>query len=180
MKKKDRGFSLIEILVSMLILTFITIGIYGVLNLGEKTFFSDMGLIDLQQQVRQSMDGMIRELRQSDSSDITIRLDRDKITFRFPSSISPIAYYPDIEYEKVGAQIIRSHAGNVTILANDINSLDFCCCHDGSICDPALCDEDCSNADVLQVQLSANKTVNRRAVFFPSNGAVTEKVRLRN
>lgn len=176
MRKIISGFSLIEILVSILILTFITIGIYGVLNIGEKTLFTDMGLIELQQQVRQSMDGMAKELRQNDHSDITITNAGERIVFRIPRNISrsDIQYYQNIEYEKVNTQIIRRHAGNDTILANDINSLNFCCWHGGA------CDASCSNADILQVQLSANTTVNRRAVFFPSSGTITEKVRLRN
>lgn len=174
MKKKVNGFSLIEILVSVLIMLFIAIGIYGVLNVGERTYSTDMGLLELQQQARQSMSGMVRELRQNESSDITISSAGAKITFMIPMSLSPITYYQNIEYEKVGTQIIRSHAGTNSILANDINLLNFCCWKDG------VCGMDCSGADILQVQLSAEKIVNRKTVSFPANGTVTEKVRLRN
>ncbi len=182
MKKKVSGFTLVEILVTIMIMLFITIGIYGVSNVGERTYSTDMGMLDLQQQARQSMSGMVRELRQLDprypliSNGPTISNGGEMITFRIPRNItrSDIQYYQDIEYEKAGAQIIRRHAGTESVLANDINSLNFCCWHSGT------CDASCANADILQVQLSANKTVNRRAVFFPSNGTVIEKVRLRN
>lgn len=176
MKKIDSGFTLIEILVTVLIMLFIAIGIYGVSNVGERTYSTDMGLLELQQQARQSMNGMVRELRQNDSSDIIISNGGEKIVFRIPRNISSstIQYYQDIEYEKVGAQIIRRHAGTNSTLASDINSLNFCCWYGGT------CGDDCSNANILQVQLNAQKIVNRKTVVFPSNGTVTEKVRLRN
>jgi prepilin-type N-terminal cleavage/methylation domain-containing protein len=166
MKNNFSGFSLIEILVCMMIMLFIAVGIYGVSNVGERTYSTDMGLLELQQQARQSIGGMVRELRQSDSSDITITNGGEKIEFRIPRniSVSNITYYPDIGYEKTGTQIIRSYNGTNSILANDINSLDFCC----------------ENEDVLEIQLSAQKSVNRKTVSFPLNGTISEKVRLRN
>lgn len=177
MKKKADGFTLIEILVSVSIMLFIAVGIYGVSNVGERAYSTDMGLLELQQQARQSMSGMIRELRQNDSSDITISSGGEKITFRIPSALSPIAYSSYIEYEKVGTQIIRrllTTPAKSTTLANDINSLNFCCWKSGA------CGADCSGADILQVRLSAQKIVNRKTVSFPANGTVTGKVRLRN
>lgn len=166
MKKRNSAFTLIEILVTMLIMLFITIGIYEVSNIGERTYSTDMGMLELQQQARLSMSGMIRELRQSASSNITISNGGEEILFSIPRNItgSEIQYYPDIEYEKVGSQIIRSYNGTDTIIANDINSLNFCC--EGEV--------------VLEVDLSARKIVNQKTVSFPSNGNMTEKVKLRN
>ena len=177
MKKKASGFTLVEILVTILIMFFITAGIYGVSNVGERTYSTDMGLLELQQQARQSMSGMARELRQNDAADLTIGIGGEDILFRIPRNISqsPVTYYQDIEYEKVGTQIIRRHAGIESILANDINSLNFCCWKNGA------CGTDCTGADFLQVQLSAQKVVNTRTVSFPANGTtITEKVKLRN
>ncbi len=176
MKKKASGFTLVEILVTMLIMLFITAGIYGVSNIGERTYSTDMGLLELQQQARQSMSGMTRELRPNDAADLTIGIGGENIVFRIPSNISrsDVQYYQDIEYEKVGTQIIRRHAGIDSILANDINSLNFCCWKSG------VCGTDCIGADFLQVELSARKVVNTRTVSFPSSGTITEKVKLRN
>lgn len=176
MKKNVSGFTLIELLVCMMIMLFIATGIYGVSNVGERTYATDMGMLELQQQARQSMSGMIRELRQNDASDLTISGGGEDIVFRIPRNISrsDIQYYQNIEYKKVGTQIIRRHAGIGSILANDINSLNFCCWKNG------VCGTDCSGAQILEVQLSAQKIVNKKTVSFPSNGTVTEKVRLRN
>lgn len=176
MKKNFSGFTLVEILVTIMIMLAITVGIYGVSNIGERTYFTDIGMLELQQQARQSMGGMIRELRQNEASDLTIGVGGEDIVFRIPRNISrsDVQYYQDIEYEKVGSQIIRRHAGTDSILANDINSLNFCCWKNGA------CGTDCSGADILQVQLSSQKVVNSKTISFPANGTITEKVKLRN
>lgn len=155
MKKKASGLSLVEILVSILILTFIVAGIFEIFILGDRTYFMDMGLLGLQQQVRQSMDGMTREIRQTDNSDIIIG--NSTIEFIVPNFV-PIKYYLN------GNNIIREHpAGTLKILATDINDLSFMC-----------------DSNLVQIQLSAQKTVKGKVVSFPVNGTITEKVRLRN
>jgi len=65
-----KGFTLIEILVSIAILSVVIAGIFAVLNIGDMTWHSDMGVVNLQQQARQAMGSMVREIRQA--SDITI------------------------------------------------------------------------------------------------------------
>ncbi len=155
-----RGFTLLEILVSVGILSFLIAGIFAVLNVGDMNWHLDMGLLDLQQQARQTMNGMIRELRQSKASAITVNSTSD-ISFSVPPQtygdtwIGPIRYYLDTQTQ----QIKREYTSATKILANNINSLNFSL-----------------SGNIMQIQLGAAKTVKQRALSF----FLTEKVRLRN
>lgn len=162
-----RGFTLVEVLVSALILGLLISGIYGVLNVGNMTYLTDMGLLDLQQQTRQVMDGMTREIRQSGRStpySMTINTD-GSLTFSIPS-ISNITYSLNNSH-----QIIRQQGGTNKVLANDVNSLIFCWWN-GTSC----CTTNCGSLQVLQISINAAKTVMRRPLTF----SLTEQVRLRN
>ena len=156
-----KGFTLVEVLVCVLILSFLVLGAFSVLHIGETTCNTDLGLLDLQQQARLAMDGMIRELRQTDAARINFISDYE-ITFSVPPAtvgsdwIGPIRYFLD----STENQIIREHpAGTEKIVANDVNSLSF-----------AL------NGDILNIQLTcAKRVLNRDLAFYLEEG-----VRLRN
>ena len=162
-----KGFSLVELLISTLIMSVMVLGIYGVLNIGDKTYNHDMALLDLQQQVRQAMDGMVKELKQSKTSVITISGGGARIDFKVPTDIttSPVTYTNDfIAYYLSGNQVLREYpVGTTTVLANDISALLFSL-----------------SSEVLTVQLSAQKTIRDRVMAFPLTGLLTQKVRLRN
>lgn len=174
-----KGFTLIEVLVSVAILSFIVAGIYAVLNMANKTYNEDMGLVDLQQGARQAMDGMTREIRQSGrSSPYSMNIDTNgSLTFSIPS-ISSIIYRLDNNFP----QIIRQLGSTNKVLANDINTLNFCWWDGIDCCDPVS--ENCSNLQVLQIQIRATKTVRGRELCFPGPcdpvQFLTEQVRLRN
>lgn len=176
MKKKCRGLSLIEILVSVAIMLFVAVGIYGVSNVGQRTYSTDMGLLELQQQARQAMSGMTREIRQTYDSDITIT-SNSTITFSIPINITSGAYSDTINYYLNGDTLIRNHSADPNkIIASDINSLSFCCeDSSGTVCDAA-----CNDRHIVKIELSAQKNVNNKVVSFPESGTITEKVRLRN
>jgi type II secretory pathway pseudopilin PulG len=164
------GFTLVEVLVTALILTFIIAGIFAVLNVADISWHTDMGLVGLQQQARQAMDGMIRELRQSKASVITINSSSD-ISFSIPAQtygdpwLGPIRYYLD---SGIG-QIKREYVGATKILANDITALSF------SI-----------TGDVVEIQLAAKLAARGRDLCFPvsycndTSKTLKEKVKLRN
>ena len=174
--RDSKGFTLVEVLVSAAILTFIIAGIYAILNIGRMTYYTDMCYLDLHQNARQSMRWMVRELREASAEDIAIVSivgDDDRITFDTPNE-DGIQYYrdlSDINVDNIENQIIREHpTGTYRILSNDISTLSFCCWHDD------ICDEDCSNSYLLQIQLTAEKTASGRDLSFP----LIVKVRLRN
>jgi len=158
------GLSLIEILISTLILGIIVAGIFAVLNIADMTWNSDMGLLEIQQQVRQAIDGMIREIRQCRPQDITIKDEGSRVDFLVPDISNSISYYI------LNNQILREHpAGTQKILANDITDLKFCCVG-GISC------TDCLNAGILQIRIRADKTVKGRPLSF----SLKEQTRLRN
>lgn len=159
-----KGFTLVEVLVSTAILAVIFAGISLVLITGDKTWHYDMGLLDLQQQARQAMDGIVRECRQASLSTLSITENGARLDFSIPNISNPVAYLLS------NNQIIRQHAAEEKILANDINALNFCCWHNGN------CDSDCSVSNTLQVQIEAAKSALNRPISF----SLTQKVRLRN
>jgi len=167
-----RGFTLIEILISIAILSIVVTGIIAVLRIGDMAWHSDMGLVDLQQAARQVMDGMVREIRQSLASTVTIGATGADITFSIPN-------IPNIKYYLSNAQIIRQQpagTGTTKVLANAINNLSFCWDH-GSTCDTNR-----NGSYMIKMQLKARKTVMQKTLSFPvlEGEYLTEKVRLRN
>lgn len=175
-----KGFTLLEILITIAILGFIVAGIFAILNVADMMHNMDMGLLDLQQEVRQAMDGMIREIRQSGRRppcNITID-DNSTITFSTPDR-SNIRYYLDNNSHQIMRQQ-PAGTGATKILTNDINNLSFCWWDGVDCCNPLL--EVCSNLHILQIQISAGKTIRGRALSFPQDPTkpLTEQVRLRN
>ncbi len=167
-----RGFTLVEILVSVVILGFLFAAIYGVLNIGNIIFKDDITLVELQQQARQAMDGMIREIRQA-GRPITVTPGGSKIEFYIPSFSNPISYYRDVNdvnHDGIIDQVIREYPPQIyKILANDITALNF------------------SNpGHVVEIQLAAKLAARGRELCFPvpycndTSKTLKEKVRLRN
>ncbi|MFH1767728.1 MAG: hypothetical protein ABH858_01020 [Candidatus Omnitrophota bacterium] len=148
------GFTFSEVLVSAGIMGFLALTIFAVLNVGGNLWQTDMILIELQQQSRLALDGMVREIRQSKSSNITISDGGARIDFTIPNVTNTISYYLS------GAQIIREHpAGTTRLLANNVTSLQFSL-----------------SGEVVTVNLQAGKTYKGRLLPF----FLVEKVRLRN
>ena len=176
-----KGFTLVEILVSTAILGIIMAGLVMVLIVADKTYNTDMGLLDLQQQARQAMDGMVREIRRAkEETDRPIGVSSDSITFY-------ILTYPGINYSRdTGNRIIRTYPagstnpGDQRVLANNIGALTFCWRHG------ATCDSNRSDSNTIEIRLSANNTIRQRELRFPPSrypgdvNFLTEKVRLRN
>lgn len=162
------GFTLVEILVTFAILSFIMGGIFAVFNVADMSWNQDTGTLWLQQQARQAMDGMIREIRQAKKEagrPVTITAGNETLAFYIPGISNPVSYYLE------NNQIVREHpAGTKKILANDIGNLSFCCWHNG------VCDAVCSNFNIIEIKLTATKTVRQRPLSFN----LTEEVRLRN
>lgn len=167
-----KGFTLIEVLFTMAIISILIAGLFMVLNMADVTWSLDEGLLGLHQQARQAMDGMVRELRQSTRSNITIT-NGTSIQFSIPTNITsvPVTYSELISYNVSDRQLIRRHPLDESrVVTNDINNLTFSCWNGTNWGD------DCSQSNLLQIWLSAGKTVRQRPLLFN----LTEKVRLRN
>lgn len=149
------GFTLVEVLVAAVVLSLLVMGVLTVLNSSDMAWNVDMGLVDLQQQARQVMARMIREIRQADS----VTIGSSTVTFS-----TPWATAGNIIYSLNNGQIIRTYDSSTSVLANNINSLIFS--------SPV--------SDIVEIQLQAQKSVRGRTITFPMTGKLIEKVRLRN
>ena len=151
------GFTFAETMVSALIFSILAIAILSVLIVGQKAWHSDTGKVELQQQARLAMDGMIREVRESSFAGITQPADganSARLDFATSESGETISYYLD------GNQLIREYpAGTERILANDVEVIDFSL-----------------SGDVLTIELDLGKTVYGADLDF----SLKEQVRLRN
>ncbi len=155
-----KGFTLVEVLVSVLILGLLVAGIYAVLNIGSMVFREDINLVGLQQQARRVMDTMINEIRESKSSEINSVCASSSITFNTTPAVygnpwvGPISYYldgSDANNDGVVNQVIREYPPNTRkILANDITSLSFCL-----------------TGNIVEIQVAAQKDIGARQLCFP-------------
>src|SRR4030042_4607393 len=184
-QRSRRGFSIIEVMISTLILMIILGGVLAVLRTGELIWSEDMGLVELQQKARRTMHGMEREIRQSQPTGLSVTGASD-IRFSVIDEITdpdnPQTYY--VRYYLDGNnQIIRENPASGTacstswsdskcnILANDVNSLSFCCLG-GASC------SDCSSSAVhsVEIEFELDKSVRGKNLVLPFAG----KVKLRN
>lgn len=160
-----KAFTLIEILISAVILSLVILAVFFTFNIGETNWRSDMGRLDVHQQARQAMHGMIREIRQSSSSNVTLTNSGAQIEFYIPDVSNSITYYLNDS-----GQIIREHpAGSIRPIASDISRVCFCW---DSITDS--CGTSC--LDVMLIHIEASKSVRQQMMTFN----LTEKVKLRN
>ncbi|MEI8349478.1 MAG: prepilin-type N-terminal cleavage/methylation domain-containing protein [Candidatus Omnitrophota bacterium] len=200
-----KAFTLVEVLISVVILAIVLAGISGAFISIQRSFQEGMGMVDLQQNIRMVMDGMVRELRQSSatiispqsgviktsnyisfisSADISFKIPKGdmKIDPNDPTTYYEIRYY----FDTTNQQIKREYpTGTERIIANNIEQVSFCLWKNNSCCDPTS--EDCSGVNILRIQLRAAKTAFNRQLQFPLENSqtaftdlLTEKVRLRN
>jgi hypothetical protein len=167
------GFTFVEVLFSTLILSLVIGGIYGVVSVGNMTYDTDLGLLDLQQNARRAMAWMVRELREGigpgiNPTSVAISSGGSQISFDTPNE-SGIIYYLDSNNDR----LIRQYQVSQITLANNISNLNFCCWHSAD----DTCTADCSDSLVVRIQLSAFNTVRQRDLPVFS---LTEKIRLRN
>lgn len=172
-----RAFTIIEMLFSCVIMMVLIGGILVMANMGNRGWSTEIGLLNLHQQARQAMHGMVREIRQSQGTDIIITSGGERVKFKIPRDLfsGPTTYYQSIYYYLSNEQIIREHPlGTTQVLANSIKSLDFCFWDGIDCCDPAS--ESCSGLNILEISLEAEKEIRERVLSF----SIREEVKLRN
>jgi prepilin-type N-terminal cleavage/methylation domain-containing protein len=155
MMNNKKGVSLVEVLMTVVIFGALSIGFYGLWNLGNRTFYADSNLVELQQQARNGLDRMVRDLRQAVTSSVsitTISASSDRVTFNTISSTG-------VKYYLSGTQLIREYpSGTLTPVAHNISYLKFTL-----------------TSRLLKIEIHADKN------FFQTISVpLVEKVRLRN
>ncbi len=148
-----KGLTLIEVLVCCFLFTAIMASVSGVFSVGNRCWNIDMGILELQQQARQAMEGMSREIRQCNPASISITNSNTTITFTIDSYL--------IEYRLQSGKITRRQSGQDRVLGNNIKDLFF----------------SQPSSSVVQVKIDLEKkTIPAGKVVFSCVG----KVRLRN
>lgn len=151
-----KGFTLLEILIAVLIFTFIIGGMYGILNLTKINYDTNLVSLNLQRQARQGMSRLSREIRQAFVS--SIRLDQNSTSITFNTTDAA-----GIEYSLHSGQLWRNYPTG-WVIANDITNLTF---------SPIV-------GNMQKITLEVNKTFrsfekNRTLTF-----SLTEQVQVRN
>ena len=123
-----KGFTLIETLLSLLIFGIISAALLVVFSKGKETYTTSMAVLDLQASGRLAMNALCRELRQSDTMNLTISNGNSRVDFQVPIDItvSPPTMSQNIAYYVANNQMIREHpAGTSRVVGNDIAQVQF-------------------------------------------------------
>ena len=153
-KKFRKSTTLLEMFITIAILSMVLGGMLLVLNFGNLSWQVEAGLLSINQQLRQSMDGISREIRQADPATIVISNGGARIDFSIPQISNAVSFYLS------GDQVIREHpVGTTTILLNDVNFITFT-----------------SVGGTIQIQIGATKVVRQRNLVV----TLTQKVGVRN
>lgn len=110
---QNKGFSLIEMMVVVVILGLIVLGLVTFFTGGAKSWVAGQSQLEAQRNARQTMDIMVREIREA--SEVTTNNDT-KIIFDTPW-VTGITY----EYELLSKTINRN---NIPLI-NNVSNLDF-------------------------------------------------------
>lgn len=166
LKGRVGGFTFLEIMVTTLILSILTAGVFFVVLISDKVYHMDTALLDLQQFTRRALDEMVEELRAADT--IVIPAGLNSITFNGTLG-SGINYFRDAQNK-----LIRQYpTGTFRTIAGHISALSFCWCH-GANC--STCNSTSAGSELIQIQLTSTNTIRGRVISFPMKG----QVKLRN
>mgnify|MGYP000860864176 CR=1 FL=1 len=136
--KKNKSFTLPEILVAFSIFTLLTIGVFQVMSVGKNFWFTGDISMELRQEIIKTFMKMENELRKTRPAQITLGsgTSSSMLTFRIPNdnngngtildASGNVEWSNPITYALNDAnQITRTTSGSTTILANNIISLQF-------------------------------------------------------
>lgn len=126
------GSSMVEIMVVVLIFSFISAGLYTSAVVGQRTWETNKVQIELQQELRKSMEAMIDNLRQAGNTSI-VNVPSDgnwytTITFKTPSGVASgnITWNTDtIQYLVAGTELQEKIGTDTNIISHDISALQF-------------------------------------------------------
>jgi len=114
-----KGFSLIELMVVVVVLSLIVLGLVTFFTGGARSWISGQSQLSAQRNARQAMDFMVREIREGRS--YTIGGGNDSITIDYPSSFGKNA----VTY-KLSGNIMQRETNSVTNnLLNSVSALVF-------------------------------------------------------
>ncbi|MFH1479173.1 MAG: prepilin-type N-terminal cleavage/methylation domain-containing protein [Candidatus Omnitrophota bacterium] len=135
MSTKNKGFSLIELVLVIFIFSIITGVLFGFLSHARNSWYIGGSKVDLQNETRRALHEITKDLRQTRASTITgvpeDNLNHNSIIFQIPTNISDagVTTWSDpIQYILGGLnnrQILKTDGTTQRVAANDISQLAF-------------------------------------------------------
>ncbi|MDU9048037.1 MAG: PilW family protein [Candidatus Electrothrix sp. Rat3] len=175
-KQKENGFTLIEVMVSMVIASFVFAGIYGVYTIQQRSYTVQEQVSEMQQKARAALDYMVRDIRMAGYNDpngnCTSRdttdwnnWDASADTFTFvtcvpgETSASTVEYGLYDAYESSGGndKIIndlyrRVNSGNRQLIAEGIDAIEFLYAVEDDTTDPVSFNTSTSVVGVANIE----------------------------
>jgi len=114
-----KGFSLIELMVVVAVLSLIVLGLVTFFTGGTRSWISGQSQLTAQRNARQAMDYMVREIREG--SNYSVGGENNSITISYPSSLgkTPITY-------KLSGNILQREVNSISNnLLNNVSTLVF-------------------------------------------------------
>ncbi|MBN3038665.1 MAG: prepilin-type N-terminal cleavage/methylation domain-containing protein [Candidatus Omnitrophica bacterium] len=177
MRKKNRGFTFVEVMVVFFVFSVIMAAIYAVLNVGKQSWYMGITQEDVQQEARTAMEMMVRELRESRDSGVVVAAGNSRITFEMPSGTDAngdLVWDYQVQYFLGGANgdhLMRTftdlNAGTTLankVIAKEVNSVQFTRFPTSVVTDdpdgvPNSGDEVIENLVAIEVTLQTQKDV---------------------
>lgn len=141
MYKKQKfvtGFTLLEVMVTLLIFSIIAAAMFLVLSSGRNTWFSATTYVEVQQELRKAKEWVTKELCQAKNSTLVMpdstlignMIHSDEVNFEIPLSVADggDVTWQQIKYYLTGTgnkQLLQDVGGNIKVIANDIDLIDF-------------------------------------------------------
>jgi prepilin-type N-terminal cleavage/methylation domain-containing protein len=172
--KNRKGFTFIEVLISIGIFAALVGGIFSVMEASRRAWFIGDASVELRQEIIKAFICMEPELQKTTPGQISITVGNNdsSLTFKIPQAINGsivnaggnITWSGTITYAlNATNRIVRTNGNSTSVLANNIIGLLFT--------------RPVNTTDILQVDISAQKTSVTRRVISDA-GQIT--VRMRN
>lgn len=169
-----RGFTLIEIMVTSVVLAILVVALFLVLSIGQRSWLNADASIQLRQELARAIVVMSQELNETSPAKINLTLNNpaSSITFKIPQDLNgdgsivtatgDIEWSQNITYSLNAANRIQrqASAGAATIIANNISGLQFIR----------------TQNDIVQINLTAGK-VSDTGRLIQDTGEIVVKLR---
>jgi len=187
--KAKKGFTIVEVMITLAIFTIVVGAIHHVFIAGQKAWNSDLSLLDLQQSTRRGLHSVAREIRAARVASITMPVGCDHLSS--PENCNEVIFNPltgnNIKFFHYSSekQLVRESPSGTNcdvtwdedkcrVLANDVTETYFCCSHgesDGS----CVCS---TTYDILEIRVRTEKekTTQAEALDF----SLGTKLKVRN
>jgi prepilin-type N-terminal cleavage/methylation domain-containing protein len=118
--KNKNGFSLVELMVVIVILSIIILGLVTLFSGGVRSWISGQSQLKAQREARQTMDRMVKEIRHGKSATLN---STESITVQIPALSDTSAY--DVTFAKSGRYLNRIVNSVSNPLLDNVTALEF-------------------------------------------------------